>query len=204
MNGLKLFRPVLFFCVFLLGLFAGIDQGEDRTPQFSQIQDFYSDLNFIGSLSTRSERARLTGYLDGTDPDPRLENERLREILRRMRRVCDCILFMDPHMLKSSQKDRPLLQYLFGDDLLEVQKIRRTQEGMAVEVAAYDLDPAPVLHFIREFEEAPEGWRFPPLEKLLAELAGGSARSREVHLWKQKNGRWMKQDSHFTFLDLKK
>ena len=58
MNGLKFLKLVLIFCVFFLGCLPEKDHGEDRVPRFSQIEDFYADLNFIGSLSTRSERSR--------------------------------------------------------------------------------------------------------------------------------------------------
>jgi hypothetical protein len=192
-----------------VGLLIGSQQGgdiqEDRASSVAQVDQFYEDLNFIGSLTTKDERTRLAGYLTRPHTEPVLKNDRQRQVFRRMQRVRDCVLVVDPEMVKNPVKEAwTPLRNLFRTDLVVIKKLRRTTEGAAVDVVSYDLSPEPVLRFIREFEEAPENWAFPSAEELLARLGRGMVRSQEVHLWKKRGGRWMKLDSHFTFLDLKR
>ena len=177
----------------------------DMTASIRKIDQFYEDLNFIGSLTTKVERSRLAGYLTRPHAEPVLENERQRKVFERMRRVRECVTVVDPEMVKNPAKEAwAPWQHLFRTDLVIIKNLRHTAEGAAVDVVAYDLRPEPILRFIQEYEQAPDDWMFPSAEELLARLGRGIIRSQEVHLWKNRGGRWMKLDSHFTFLDLKR
>lgn len=178
---------------------------EDKTASIQEIDQFYADLNFIGSLSTKAERTRLSGYLARPHFTPDLKNERQQRVFERMLRVRERVLVADPEMAKNPAGEAWTPgRNLFRTDLVIIRKLRRTTEGASVEVVSYDLSPEPVLRFIREFEQAPDDWAFPSAEELLARLGRGIIRSQEVHLWKKRGNRWMKLDSHFTFLDGKK
>jgi hypothetical protein len=178
---------------------------EDKATSIRQIDQFYEDLNFIGSLTTKAERTRLAGYLTRPSSGPVLKNERQRQVFQRMQRVRECVLVVDPEMVKNPA-DAPWTPWrnLFRTDLVIIKRLRRTAEGAAVDVVSYDLSPEPVLHFIQEFEQAQDGWAFPSADELLARLGRGTVRAQEVHVWKKRGERWLKLDSHFTFLNLKR
>jgi hypothetical protein len=181
------------------------DIRDDKTASIQQIDQFYEDLNFIGSLTTKAERARLAGFLARPHFEPDLKNERQRKVFERMLRVRERVMVVDPEMVKSPA-DEPWTPWrnLFRTDLVIIKKLRRTAEGAAVDVESYDLSPEPVLRFIREFEQAPDDWALPSVDELLSRLGRGTVRSQEVHVWKKRGGRWLKLDSHFTFLNVKR
>jgi len=194
--------PAALAAVFCLA-WGGMQTTEDPPP-LSQIEEFYSDYNFISSLTTIGERASLAaGLKTYTFPDE-MDGERLREVFKRMIRVSQRVHVVDPEMLAPQDRSWDPLQRLFRSEFFDVKGMRTTKDGVAVTVATHAVEPQEVLHFIQDYEDPPEGWEYPDADELLKRLARGNVRSKEIHLWQTKGGRWMKLDSHFTYLDEKK
>ncbi len=178
----------------------GQESHPPRPPQ-SQIEDFYADYNFICSLSTREERARLAAHLDEGDLPQHITNRRMIEVFHRMRRILEQIHLMDPEMVKPPKRPWNRLEHLFRADAYEVSHLRMTIDGSAVEVKVYTLEPEEVMHFIQEYENTVEGDRKPDPEECLASPGRAAVITQEVHLWRPWGGKWKKLDSHFTFLE---
>ncbi len=202
----RLIRLLPLWGGLIFWLAAGVwGQGSQKLrPPQSQIEEFYADYNFICSLSTRQERARLAAHLDGDDPPPDMTDRRLIEIFHRMRRIQESIHVQDPEMVKPLGKPWRRLEHLFQADGYEVSRLSLTDDGAAVEVRVYHLEPEQVMHFIREFEQTIEAERQPDPEEWLASQGRAADLAKEVHLWKPWRGKWMKLDSHFTFLEHKR
>lgn len=193
-------HAVLVFC---LGLVVGMLNGWEDPPPLSHIEEFYSDYNFVCSLTTSGERTRLAACLKTHRLPEDLDTERLREVFRRMQRVSERIHVVDPEMLAPQDRSWDPLKQLFRSELFDVKSMRTTKDGVAVTLATHAVEPQEVLRFIQDYEDPPEGWEYPSQNELLNRMARGNIRTREIHLWQVKGGRWMKLDSHFTFLDRK-
>ena len=200
---MKLLRghAVLVLC---LGLVAGMLNGGEDPPPLSQIEEFYSDYNFISSLTTIGERTSLAAGLKKYTLPKDMDSRRFREVFERMIRVSQRVHVVDPEMLAPQDRSWDPMKQLFRSEFFDVMSMRTTKDGVAVTVATHAVEPQEVLRFIQDYEDPPEGWRYPSHDELLNRLARVNIRTREIHLWQVKGGRWMKLDSHFTFLDLKK
>ncbi len=188
----------------LLGLAFWGMQTEEDPPPLTQIEDFYSDYNFVSSLTTIGERTSLAAGLKTYTLPEDMDSKRLREVFQRMIRVSQRIHVVDRGMLHPRDRSWDPLKQLFRAQFFDVQTMRTTKDGVAVSVTTHAVEPQEVLRFIQVYEDPPEGWKHPSEEELLARLGRGNIRSREIHLWQVKGGRWMKLDSHFTYLDQKK
>jgi hypothetical protein len=181
----------------------GQNSQKDRPPQ-SQIEEFYADYNFICFLSTREERARLAAHLDVGDLPPDITNLRMRAVFHRMRRILERIHVLDPEMVKPPRMPWNRLEHLYRADGYEVSQFRLTNDGAAVGVKVYHLEPEEIMHFIQEYEKTNEGDRQPDPGEWLASSGRAAVLTQEIHLWRPVGGKWKKLDSHFTFLEHKK
>jgi hypothetical protein len=177
--------------------------GEDPPP-LSHIEEFYADFNTVCSLTTSGERGRLVPCLETYRLPEDLDTERLREVFRLMKRVSQRIHVVDPEMLAPKHRSWDPVKQLFRAQFFEIKGLRNTGNGAAVTVATHVLEPEKVLRFIQEYEDPPQGWEFPSMAELLNRVGSGVTRSQEIHIWQVKGGRWVKLDSHFTFLDIKR
>ena len=194
-------HAVLVFCI---GLVVGMLNGWEDPPPLSQIEAFYSDYNFISSLTTIGERTSLAAGLKTYTLPKDMDSPRHREVFERMIRVSQRVHVVDPEMLAPQDRSWDPMEQLFRSEFFDVMSMRTTKDGVAVTIATHAVEPQEVLRFIQDYEDPPEGWRYPSQDELLSRLARVNIRTREIHLWQVKGGRWMKLDSHFTFLDLKK
>lgn len=188
----------------LFSLAWGGMQTEGDLPPLSQIEEFYSDYNFICSLTTIGERTSLAAGLKTYTLPKDIDSPRLREVFERMIRVSQRVHVVDLEMLAPRDRSWDPMKQLFRSEFFDVVSMRNTKDGVAVTIATHVIEPQEVLRFIQDYEDPPEGWRYPSQDELLNRLARVNIRTREIHLWQVKSGRWMKLDSHFTFLDLKK
>jgi hypothetical protein len=200
---IKLLRghAVLVLC---LGLVAGMLNAGEDPPPLSQIEEFYSDYNFISSLTSIGERTSLAAGLKTYTLPKDMDSRRFREVFERMIRVSQRVHVVDPEMLAPQDRSWDPMKQLFRSEFFDVMSMRTTKDGVAVTIATHAVEPQEVLRFIQDYEDPPEGWRYPSQDELLNRLARVNIRTREIHLWQVKGGRWMKLDSHFTYLDLKK
>jgi len=188
----------------VLGLVGGEMNAREDPPPLSHIEEFYSDYNFVSSLTTSGERTRLAAGLKTNTLPKGMDSERLREVFMRMVRVSQRIHVIDPEMLAPQYRSWDPLKQFFRSEFFNVKSMRTTKDGVAVTVATHAVEPQEVLRFIQEYEHPPEGWKFPPMNELLSRVGQGVIRSQEIHLWQVMFDRWMKLDSHFTFLNEKR
>jgi hypothetical protein len=190
--------------VIVLGLVVGGMNTREDSPPLSHIEEFYSDTNFISSLTTIGERTSLASGLKTYTLPEDMDSERLREVFKRMIRVSQRIHVVDPGMLAPQERSWDPLKQLFRSEYFDVKSMQTTKDGVAVTVTTHAVEPEQVLRFIQEYENPPKGWKFPPMNELLRRVGQEVIRTREIHLWQVKGGRWMKIDSHFTYLNEKR
>ena len=199
-------RSLVLGGILFLGLAAILAAQSESRPPITQIREFYTDYNFVCCLSTKAERARLAGYLDQNSLPEDIDSLRHNAVFQKMKRILEHIFVMDPEMARSPGGPWFRLEYVFRADRYGVKEIRRTQEGAAVDVEVMTLKPEEVLRFIKSYDTAVEKGEASP-EAALNSLRSSNKEavfSKEVHVWHPRQGRWMKLDSHFTFLKDKK
>ena len=185
------------------GVFA---KQSDSRPPVTHIREFYTDYNFVCCLSTKAERARLAGYLEQDLLPEDIDSLRHNAVFRRMKRILERINVVDSRMAITPGGPWTRLEFLFRADMYEVKEIRRTSQGAAVDVEILTLKPEEILRFIKRYDAAAEQ------DETLPEMAvknphtpnQNAVFTKEVHVWHPRQGRWMKLDSHFTFLKEKK
>lgn len=193
-------KQLLMGALLLIGLAAALAAQSESRPPLTQIEDFYTDYNFVCCLSTKAERACLAGYLDQDSLPEEMDSQRNKAVFRRMKRILERVFVVDPDMVKAPGGPWTRLEYVFRADQYGVKEIRRTPEGAAVDVEVATLKPEEILRFIQSFEAAVEREETLP-EAVLESVPGpGGNISKEVHVWHPRQGRWMKLDSHYTFL----
>ncbi|MGB2907192.1 MAG: hypothetical protein WBB73_08820 [Candidatus Aminicenantaceae bacterium] len=190
--------------VIVLGLVVGGMNAREDSPPLSHIEEFYSDYNFVSSLTTSGERIRLAAGLKTYTLPKGMDSERLREVFKRMIRVSQRIHVVDPGMLAPQERSWDPLKQLFRSEFFDVKSMRTSKDSVAVTVTTHAVEPEQVMRFIQEYENPPKGWEFPPMNQLLSRVGQEVIRSQEIHLWQAKFGHWMKLDSHFTFLNEKR
>lgn len=186
----------------LVGLAGVFAQQSDSRPPVTHIREFYTDYNFVCCMSTKAERARLADFLDQDLLPENIDSHRHQEVFRRMKRILGRIHVVDPEMAITPGGPWARLEFLFRADRYEVKDIRRTDRGAAVDVEVLTLKPEEILRFIKSYDAAAEQ------DETLPEMAVNSTNTpnqdavftKEVHVWHPRLGRWMKLDSHFTFL----
>ncbi len=192
--------PLFVGALLLMGIAAAPSAQTESGPPLTQIEEFYTDYNFVCCLSTKAERARLAGYLDQDSLPEDMDSQRNKAVFRRMKRILERIYVVDPNMVKAPGGPWTRLEYVFRADQYGVKKIRRTPEGAAVDVEVTTLKPEEILRFIQSYEAAVEREETLPEAVLKSAPGLGGNISKEVHVWHPRQGRWMKLDSHYTFL----
>ncbi len=173
-------------------------------PPIKHIREFYVDYNFVCCLSTKAERARLAGYLEQDSLPEDIDSRRHQAVFRSMKRILGRIYVVDPEMAMTPGGPWARLEFLFRADRYDVKDIRRTQQGAAVDVEVMTLKPEEILRFIKGYEAAAEKDEVLPETALESAPGPDAGFTKEVHVWHPRQGRWMKLDSHYTYLIDKK
>jgi hypothetical protein len=197
-------KQLLMGALLLIGLAAALAAQSESRPPMTQIREFYTDYNFVCCLSTKAERARLAGYLDQDSLPEDIDSLRHNAVFQRMKRIQGRIFVVDPEMAKAPGEPWKRLEYVFRADRYGVKEIRRIPEGAAVDVEVLTLKPEEILRFIKSYDAAAKADETLPEAAFKSTPNQDAVITKEVHVWHPRQGRWMKLDSHYTFLKDKK
>jgi hypothetical protein len=162
---------------------------------------FYQDRNFISLFSTPADRARVVAYARLPEETQKQEplSPRLGTLAPLMARVERQVADIDPRMTLPLGGGPE--RYPGYDEIAEIKEVRDFKNGLAVRVAACDVDPGGRALLISIYERAGgEERELPPVTERLR-LGRGRMCRDQIHYWSVVAGEWVTQTAHAVFLD---
>ncbi|TAJ99393.1 hypothetical protein EPO44_10570 [bacterium] len=193
----RLLALFLLMSIALVG--RSMAQHVDQIPP--PITAFYQDRNFVSMFSNPAERSRVVAYsllpeeAQKQEPLP----QRLGTIAPMMARVERHVVDIDPRMNipLGGRRER----YPGYNEVVEIKEFRDFKNGLAVRVAACDVDPAGRALLVSIYERAGGDEReLPPVNERLR-LGRGRMCRDQIHYWSLVAGEWVTQTAHTAFLD---
>jgi hypothetical protein len=162
---------------------------------------FYEDRNFVSMFSTPADRARVVAYARLSEETQKQEplSQRLGTIAPMMARVERRVADIDPQMTipLGGKHER----YPGYNEIVEIKEFRDFKNGLAVRVAACEVDLEGRALLVSIFERAGGDEReLPPVNERLRLGRGRMCRDQN-HYWSLVAGEWVTDAAHTAFLD---
>lgn len=180
-------------------LISGADPAQPATAPLSgapaEITRFYHDVNFAACLCTPKERVLVNLRLKTNSTD-RL-SARLQAVAEAVQRIREASTFIDPQMVHDSG-----IFQSSAEELTEIVSMQRTGNRILVEVSTRSVSPETRSWLVAQFDH--------PTEKTAAADAAGMAEvlkqtaRKEIHVWNQVHGRWVRDEAGIVLLKLAK
>lgn len=161
----------------------------------AEITRFYHDVNFAACLCTPKERVLVTLGLKANSTD-RL-SPRLQAVAQAVQRIREASALIDPQMVHDlGVFESP------AEELTEIASMQRTGSRILVEVNTRSVSPETRSWLVAQYDH--------PLQKTAAADAAGMAEvlkqtaRKEIHVWQQVNGRWVRDEAGIVLLKLSK
>jgi hypothetical protein len=161
----------------------------------AEISEFYEDYNFVASFSTPSERDTLIECFAQDVLPGDIRTDRMSRVFRMMKKLYSRIARIDPKMVQFVGPRRPYIKYFFHSELLDVQKIDRSDKKAVVEIQVYSVGPEFVNRYIQQYEtNQDEAAKVPPDAERIESAKSRTIPKTEFHIWHYQNGQWMKAE----------
>jgi len=192
-----------FFALFaLLSIaLAGRSMAQDLGQLPPPIVAFYHDRNFVSLFSTPADRSRVVAYARLPEETQKQEplSQRLGSLAPLMARVERQVADIDPRMTLPLEGRHE--RYPGYNEIAELKEVRDFKNGLAVRVAACEVDPGGRAVLVSLYERAGGDERaLPPINERLR-LGRGRLCRDQIHYWSVVGGEWMTQKTHAAFLD---
>lgn len=175
-----------------------LDYAQIRKEIPSEISAYYEDYNFVSSFSSSDERKELMDYLSGGELPEKFKSERLKKILRLMKRIREKILRYDPKMVTPV---KPHGLYIFHSELIELKNFHHKGKAVEIKVLVYDLEPEKNFRFISSYDtHNGDEKEIPPVELRIQAAKSEQAPRVEIHKWVYTKGKWLKRDANIIFI----
>lgn len=161
----------------------------------AEITRFYHDVNFAACLCTPKERVLVNLRLKTNSTDKL--SPRLNAVAEAVQRIREASTFIDPQMVH----DAGIFQST-AEELTEIASMQRTGNRILVEVSTRSVSPETRSWLVAQFDH--------PTEKTAAADAAGMAEvlkqtaRKEIHVWNQVNGSWVRDEAGVVLLKLAK
>jgi hypothetical protein len=190
-----------FFCAAFFVSTHGTPQSQNIKSLPAEVSEFYSDYNFVCSFSTQAERKKLVSYFNQEDLPDVLSSGRLDEIFHLMKKLYKQIDFIDPRMVIRVTPKASRWANVFRSEMYIIEHASFGKEKGMVEVNAFELEPEMISKFISQYEKGSrdEAVKLGPggrLELIKTRIV----RKREIHKWRFRNNRWLKDEAMLLFL----
>jgi len=183
------------------GLSKGSDYGQTSPSVPAPIAEFYEDYNFVTSFSTPAERDVLIDHFSREALPEDLRTDRMNRVLRLMKKLYSRITRIDPEMFQHVGPRRAYIKYFFNAELLDIQKIDRSDEKAVLEIAAYSLEPEFVNRYIQQYEaDQNDEEKIPSDEERIESIKNRIYPRTEFHVWLYQDGQWMKAEHKNIFI----
>lgn len=161
------------------------------------IAQYYHDVNFAACFSTPEER-KLVNHMIGTSATGKL-SARLQTLAQTVQRIRAASVFIDPKMVheKGDIKKSP------DEELTEIASMQRTGNRILVEVSTRSLSSKTRSWLVAQYDAPVQKSAPADSTDVLAEVLKQTAR-KEIHIWTQANGRWMRDEAAVVLLKLAK
>lgn len=180
-------------------LLSGAEPAQPATAALAgapaEITRFYHDVNFAACLCTPKERVLVNLGLKANSTD-RL-SPRLQAVAQAVQRIREASALIDPQMVHDAGVFESPAQAL-----TEIASMQRTGDRILVEVCTRSVSPETRSWLVAQFDH--------PTEKTAAADAAGMAEvlkqtaRKEIHVWQQVNGRWVRGEAGIVLLKLAK
>lgn len=175
-----------------------LDNAQIRKEIPSEISEYYEDYNFVSSFSSSDERKELMNYLSERELPEKFKSERLKKILRLMKRIRAKILRYDPKIVTPA---KPHSLYIFHSELIEVKNFHHKGKAVEIKVLVYDLEPEKNFRFISLYEKHNgDEKEILPVEIRIQAAKSEQAPRIEIHKWVYTKGRWLKRDANIVLI----
>jgi hypothetical protein len=180
-------------------------QAEISLPE--EISEFYKKWNFVSALSIPEERTVLLSYIEKQEnlPEQMMENERLKKVYESIMELGKCELpGIDPEFTY------PKITQMTYDRIFSIYKAKRNNGEISIEAVFTTLTPEDMKGRIARYEkkdDLPEGIEGPRFKKNTEPFKGIISprfTSKEIHIWKLIDGKWMKAEISYELLNLSK
>jgi hypothetical protein len=165
------------------------------------IAAFYQDRNFVSLFSTPADRLKVVAYAQLPEERQKQEplSQRLGTLAPIMARVERHITDLDPHMILPLKGMAE--RYPGYNEIADIKEVRDFKNGLAVRVAACEVDPEGRAVLVSLYERAGGDERaLPPVNERLR-LGRGQTCRDQIHYWSEVAGEWVTQKTHAAFLD---
>jgi hypothetical protein len=162
---------------------------------------FYQERNFVSLFSTPADRSRVVAYMRLPEEMQKQEplSQRLGTLAPLMARVERHVADLDSRMTipLGGRSER----YPGYNDIAELKEVRDFQNGLAVRVAACEVDPGGRALLVSLYERAGGDERALPSVTERLRLGRGRQCRDQIHYWSVVAGEWVTQTAHAVFLD---
>ncbi len=161
----------------------------------AEITRFYHDVNFAACFSTPEERSLVNLRLKTHSTD-RLSS-RLRTVAKAVQRIREASTFIDPQMVHDAGD-----WAIPGEELTEISSMQQMGNRILVEVSTRSVSPETRTWLVAQFDD--------PAKKTAAADSAGMAEvlkqtaRKEIHVWNQVHGRWVRNEAGIVLLKLAK
>jgi hypothetical protein len=189
----------LFLSMSIVLVQNSVAQQADQLP--GPIVAFYQDRNFVSLFSRPAERSKVVAYARLPEEAQKQESlsRRMETIVQTMARVERHVVDIDRRMnMVPGGKGEVYPGY---DGIVEIKEFRDFKDGLAVRVAACEIDPRGRALLVSIYERAKGDEReLPPLNERLR-LGRGRLCRDQIHYWRLVAGQWVTRTGHIAFLD---
>jgi len=170
----------------------------DELP--ASIVAFYQDRNFVSMFSNPAERSRVVAYARLPEEAQKQQplSQRLGTIAQVMARVERRVVDSDPLMIIRPGGRREV--YPGYEEIVEIKELKDFKNGLAVRVAACDVDPGGRALLVSIYERAGGDQRELPSLSERLRLGRGRMCREQIHYWRLVAGEWVTQTGHTAFL----
>ncbi len=162
----------------------------------TEITQFYHDVNFAACFSTPEER-KLVSHMNLTHATDKL-SARLQTLAETVKRIRTASSFIDPQMVHEGYGFKSP-----DEELTEISSIQRTGNRILVEVNTRSLSPQTRTWLVAQFENPVQKSAPADSPDIIAEVLKQTAR-KEIHVWQQLHGRWVRNEAGIVLLKLPK
>lgn len=161
----------------------------------AEITRFYQDVNFAACFSTPEERT-LVSHMIQTHETDKL-SARLQTLAQAVQRIREASTFIDPQMVHEAGSWKSP-----DEELTEIASMQRTENRILVEVITRSVSPETRSWLVAQYDH--------PVQKSAAADAAGMAEvlkqktRKEIHIWNQVHGRWVRKEAGVVLLKLSK
>jgi len=189
---------LLLFILSAGSLLSGAEPAQPATAPAgvpAEITRFYHDVNFAACLCTPKERVLVNLRLKANSTDKL--SARLQAVAEAVQRIREASTFIDPQMVHDAG-----LSQSSAEELTEIASMQRTGDRILVEVSTRSVSPETRSWLVAQFDH--------PTQKTAAADAAGMAEvlkqtaRKEIHVWNQVHGRWVRDEAGIVLLKLSK